>query len=256
MKILVLGDIVGEPGRKMIAARVPRLREEEEIDFVVANGENIAGGSGLTFQTSRELLGSGVDCLMTGDHVWDKKEIVEAIEQEKRILRPVNYPDGVPGRGAVVLETRSGRPVGVINTIGRVFMRDAFDCPFRTTEKAAAQLRKQTPFILVDIHAEATSEKVALGWYLDGKVSAVFGTHTHIQTSDEKILPKGTAYITDLGMTGAYHSVLGREIQRVVDRFLTQMPQRFELATDDVQLHGAVIELDDTTGLALSIRRI
>ena len=256
IKILAIGDTVGEPGRLILSKWIPRLREEERLDFVVVNGENIAGGSGLTPQTTRELFRSGVDCIMSGDHIWDKKEILEIIDQEKRILRPLNYPNGVPGRGAIVLRTQRGAPVGVINVIGRVFMREHFDCPFKTSEEAVRLLRKETPVILVDIHAEATSEKIALGWHLDGTVSAIFGTHTHVQTADEKVLPKGTAYITDLGMTGSYDSVLGRDVQQVLGRFLTQMPKRFEVATENVQLHGAIFEIDEETGRALSARRI
>ena len=256
MKILAIGDTVGEPGRKILDTFIPRLREEEGIDFVVVNGENIAGGSGVTPQTSRELFRAGVDCIMSGDHIWDKREILEIIDQDQRILRPLNYPHGVPGRGATILKSRKGMAVGVVNVIGRVFMREQFNCPFKTAEEAVSHLRKETPIILVDIHAEATSEKIALGWFLDGKVSAIFGTHTHIQTADEKILPKGTAYITDLGMTGSYDSVLGRDIQQVLERFLTQMPRRFEVATDNVQLHGALFDIDEETGLALSVRRI
>ncbi len=256
MKILALGDTVGEPGRNIIASWIPRLREEEGIDFVVVNGENIAGGSGITHQTSQEIFRSGVDCIMSGDHIWDKKEIVDIIDQEERILRPLNYPEGVPGRGQAILKTKKGFPVGVVNVIGRVFMRENFDCPFRAAEKAVASLRQKTPVILVDIHAEATSEKIALGWYLDGKVSAVFGTHTHVQTADERILPKGTAYITDLGMTGSYDSVLGREVEQVLGRFLTQMPRRFEVAVDNVQLYAALFEIDEETGRSLSVRRI
>lgn len=256
IKVLAIGDTVGEPGRTILSKWIPRLREEERLDFVVVNGENIAGGSGLTPQTSRELFKSGVDCIMSGDHIWDKKEILEIIDQDKRILRPLNYPDGVPGRGAVVLTTQKGVPIGVVNVIGRVFMREHFDCPFKASDGAVARLRKETPVILVDIHAEATSEKIALGWHLDGKVSAIFGTHTHVQTADEKVLPKGTAYITDLGMTGSYDSVLGRDVQQVLGRFLTQMPRRFEVATDNVQLHGALFEIDEETGRAVSVRRI
>jgi len=256
MKVLAIGDTVGEPGRKIIQTLVPMMREEEGIDFVVVNGENLAGGSGLTPQTAQELFRAGVDCIMSGDHIWDKKEILEVIDQDKRILRPLNYPNGNPGRGASLLRSKKGVSVGVVNVIGRVFMREHFDCPFKGSEKAVTELRRETPIILVDVHAEATSEKIALGWFLDGKVSAIFGTHTHIQTADEKILPKGTAYITDLGMTGSYDSVLGRDVQQVLERFLTQMPRRFEVATGNVQLHGAIFEVDETTGRALSARRI
>lgn len=256
MKVLAIGDTVGEPGRKIIETLLPRLREEEGLDFVVVNGENLAGGSGLTPETSQDLFRAGVDCIMSGDHIWDKKEIFEIIDEEERILRPLNYPNGVPGRGVALLKTPKGEPVGVVNLIGRVFMREQFDCPFKTAEKAVQELRKNSPIILVDIHAEATSEKIALGWYLDGKVSAIFGTHTHVQTADERILPKGTAYVTDLGMTGAYDSVLGRDVQQVLARFLTQMPRRFEVAKENVQLHGAIFDIDAKSGRALSVRRI
>ncbi len=256
MKILAIGDTVGEPGRKIIQSLVPQMRDKEGIDFVVANGENIAGGSGLTPQTSQELLRSGVDCIMSGDHIWDKREILEIIDHEKRILRPLNYPQGVPGRGAALLTSRKGVTVGVMNVIGRVFMRESFDSPFAAAEKAAKELREETPIILVDIHAEATSEKIALGWYLDGKVSAIFGTHTHVQTADERILPKGTAYLTDVGMTGSYDSVLGRNVSQVLERFLTQMPKRFEVADGNVQMHGAIFEIDEKTGRALSVTRV
>jgi len=256
MRILALGDTVGEPGRSIIASWIPRLREEEKLDFVVVNGENIAGGSGVTPKTSLELFQSGVDCIMSGDHIWDKREILEVIDHDRRILRPLNYPNGVPGRGAGVLKAQNGMSVGVINVIGRVFMRENFDCPFKTSEQATQELRKETPIILVDVHAEATSEKIALGWYLDGKVSAVFGTHTHVPTADERILPKGTAYVTDLGMTGSYDSVLGRDVEQVLGRFLTQMPRRFEVARDNIKLYGTIFEIDDETGRALSVRRI
>jgi len=222
----------------------------------VVNAENAAGGAGITPPVARDLFLAGVDCLMSGDHIWDKKEILEVIDRDERILRPCNYPDGIPGRGATVLRAENGIPVGVINTIGRVFMREQFDCPFKMTKHWAEELREKTPIVIVDMHAEATSEKIALGWYLDGAVSAIFGTHTHIQTADERILQKGTGYLTDVGMTGSYDSVLGREVEQVLKRFLTQMPTRFEVATKNIQLWGAIFDIDETTGRTRSIQRI
>ena len=218
MNILFIGDIVGSPGRKAIAKLLPGIKEEYEVDFVVANAENASGGSGITAKVATELFASGVDVLTSGDHIWKRSEIFQLINQEERILRPLNYPQGSPGRGAHVFKSASGVKVGVINVNGRVFM-EALDCPFKTTLKAREDLARETKIIIVDMHAEATSEKIALGWYLDGKVSAIFGTHTHIQTADEKILPKGTAYITDAGMTGPYDSVIGRRVDRSLSVF-------------------------------------
>ena len=206
MKILFIGDIVGSPGREAVRALLPELKKEFNLDFVVANAENAAGGSGITPKVAEELFGSGIDVLTSGDHIWKKREIFEIIEGE-RILRPVNFPIGAPGRGANIFKTKAGLKVGVINVQGRVFL-EALECTFKTTQQAQETLSGQTRIIVVDIHAEATSEKVALGWYLDGKVSAVLGTHTHIQTADERILPAGTAYITDVGMTGPQDSVI------------------------------------------------
>lgn len=255
MKILFIGDIVGSPGREAIKKLVPLLKQELSIDFVVANAENASGGSGITAKVADDLFSSEVDVITSGDHIWKKVEIFELINKEDRILRPINYPSGAPGRGATVFKTKTGVKVGVINVNGRVFM-DALECPFRTTLAACEELAKETKIIIVDIHAEATSEKVALGWYLDGKVSAVLGTHTHIQTADEKILPKGTAYITDVGMTGPYDSVIGRRVEDVLTRFLSSIPVRFEVAQENVQLHGALVEVDEKTGKAISIIRI
>ncbi len=255
MKILFIGDIVGSPGREAIKKLVGPLKQELEIDFVIANAENASGGSGITSKVSAELFDSGVDVITSGDHIWKKNEIFELINQEERILRPLNFPSGAPGRGASVFIAKNGIKVGVINVNGRVFM-DALDCPFKTTLKAAQELAEETKIIIVDIHAEATSEKVALGWYLDGKVSAIFGTHTHIQTADEKILPKGTAYITDVGMTGPYDSVIGRRIEDVLTRFLSSIPIKFEVAQDNIQLHGALVDIDEKSGKARSILRI
>jgi len=255
MKILFIGDIVGSPGREAIKKLVPPLKQEHCIDFVIANAENASGGSGITSRVAAELFSSGVDVITSGDHIWKKSEIFELINQEERILRPINFPSGAPGRGAAVFKSKNGAKVGVINVNGRVFM-EALDCPFKTVLKAVEELAKETKIIIVDIHAEATSEKIALGWYLDGKVSAVLGTHTHIQTADDKILPKGSAYITDVGMTGPYDSVIGRRVEDVLTRFLSSIPVKFEVAEGNIQLHGALVEIDEETGRALSILRI
>ncbi len=255
MKILFIGDIVGSPGREAIKKLLPELQEEHKLDFVVANAENAAGGSGITPGVARELFESGVNVLTSGDHIWKKREIFEIIDKDERILRPLNFPAGAPGRGACLFKAKSGLNVGVVNVNGRVFM-EALECPFKTTRQAVEELSKGTKIIIVDIHAEATSEKVALGWYLDGKVSGVLGTHTHIQTADERILPGGSAYITDVGMTGPLDSVIGRRIEDVLQRFLTCVPIRFEVAQENIQLQGAVLDIDDNTGKAKSIVRI
>lgn len=255
MKIIFLGDIVGSPGREAVKMLLPGLKKEYGLDFAIANAENASGGSGITLQVAEELFASGLDVLTSGDHIWKKKEILELINKEGRILRPVNFPPGSPGSGYAVFKTKKGQSLGVINVNGRVFM-EALDCPFRTSRKAQEELSKETKVIIVDIHAEATSEKVALGWFFDGKVSAVLGTHTHIQTADEKILPNGTAYITDVGMTGPYDSVIGRRVEDVLERFLTSIPVRFEVASDNIQLHGVVLDIDEDTGKARSIVRI
>jgi metallophosphoesterase (TIGR00282 family) len=255
MHILFIGDIVGSPGRLAVKELLPQLKQEYQLDFVVANAENVAGGSGITLRVAEELFSSGVDVLTSGDHIWKKAEILKFIDAEKRILRPLNYPEGAPGRGAGVFAAQNGLKVGLINVNGRVFM-DALESPFRTSRRAQEELVKETKVIIVDVHAEATSEKVALGWYLDGLVSALVGTHTHIQTADEKILPGGTAYITDAGMTGPYDSVIGRRIEDVLQRFITLMPTRFEIAEGNVQLHGVLLDIDETTGKARAISRI
>jgi len=255
MKILFIGDIVGSPGREAIKKLVGPLKQEHCIDFVIANAENASGGSGITFKAAEELLACGVDVLTSGDHIWKKSEIFELINQEARILRPLNFPNGAPGRGAALFKSKKGIKVGIINVNGRVFM-EPLECPFKAALKAVEELAKETKVIIVDIHAEATSEKVALGWYLDGKVSAIFGTHTHIQTADEKILPKGTAYISDVGMTGPYDSVIGRRIDDVLTRFLSSIPVKLEVAEENIQLHGALVEIDETTGKANSILRV
>ncbi len=253
--MLFIGDIVGSPGREAVRVLLPGLKKEFALDFVIANAENAAGGSGITRPVAKELFGCGVDVLTSGDHIWKKKEIFEFINEEERILRPANFPAGVPGRGYGIFQARSGAKVGVINVAGRVFMQ-ALECPFRTAMDAAEELSRQAKVIIVDVHAEATSEKVALGRYLDGKVSAVLGTHTHIQTADEKILPRGEAFLADAGMTGPYDSVIGRRVEDVLQRFLTAVPVRFEVASDDVQLHGAVLDIDEDSGRAKSIVRV
>jgi hypothetical protein len=255
MKILFIGDIVGKPGRDAVAGIVPALRKEFGLDLVIANAENASGGSGITPKVSQELFASSVDVMTSGDHIWKRKEIFDLIRQERRILRPLNYPPGAPGSGWAIFTTPAGVKVGVICVVGRVFM-DALECPFRTAKEAVKEISKETPNIIIDIHAEATSEKVALGWYLAGEVSAVFGTHTHIQTADERILPGATAYITDAGMTGPYDSVIGRRIEDVLQRFVTLVPTRFEVALENIQLAGVVVDIDEQTGKARSIQRI
>ncbi|MFA4984529.1 MAG: TIGR00282 family metallophosphoesterase [Candidatus Omnitrophota bacterium] len=255
MRILFIGDIVGSPGRNAVVKMVPDLKKQERLDFVIANAENAAGGSGITPQVAGELFSCGVDVLTSGDHIWKKRDIFELIKEEKRILRPLNFPPGAPGSGKEVFNSPSGAKVGVINVQGRVFM-EALECPFRTVAEAVNELQGETKVIIVDIHAEATSEKIALGWYLDGKVSAVLGTHTHVQTADEKILPHGTAYITDAGMTGPFDSVIGRRVEDVLERFTSCVPVRFEVASDNIQLHGAIVEINEDSGRAVSITRL
>jgi len=254
MKILFAGDVVGSPGRDAMRILLPKLKNEFGIDFTVANAENAAGGSGITARIAQDLFESGVDVLTSGDHIWKKSDIFEIIEREPRIIRPVNFPPGAPGRGAEVF-VRAGVRIGVVNVQGRVFM-EALDCPFKAVNQAVEEIRKTSAIIIVDVHAEATSEKVALGWYLDGKVSAVIGTHTHVQTADERILPQGTAYITDAGMVGPLDSVIGRRIEDVLSRFITAIPTRFEVAKENVQLQGVVVDIDEQTGRARSITRV
>ena len=256
MNILCIGDIVGEPGREAVVKLLKGLKEEFVIDFVVANAENSAGGAGLTERIARHLLKEGCDCLTLGDHTWDQKEIESYLPQTDQVIRPANFPEGAPGRGWCIKTTSGGIKVGVINLLGRVFMRYHLECPFRTLQNIVSQIKKETPVIVVDMHAEATSEKVALGHFIDGQVSAVFRTHTHIQTADEKILPNGTALITDLGMTGPYDSVIGQNKDDIIKRFVTSMPIRFRTAKDDVKLHGVVIDVDEQTGHARQITRI
>jgi len=254
-KILFIGDIVGKPGRVAVRELLPALIEDYRIDLVVANCENAAAGFGVTRDIVEELFRSRVDVLTSGNHIWDKKEVLEFVEDYETLLRPANYPDGVPGFGSVVVPSPTGSPIGVINLAGRVFMH-SLDCPFRSAEKEIEKLKKNTSTIVVDMHAEATSEKQALGWFLDGRVSAVLGTHTHVQTADERILPNGTAYITDLGMTGPFDSIIGTRKDVVLERFLRNMPNKFDVARGDVRLQGIVLGVDQASGKALEIERL
>lgn len=255
MKILMIGDIVGQPGRNLIHTMVPRLRKQLNLDFVIANGENSAGGNGITRATADEILSSEVDLLTSGNHIWDKKEIVDWIDSERRLIRPANYPAGTPGKGWVVTEISGGVKIAVINLSGRVFM-PPLDCPFQTVDALLKKIGPEADFILVDFHGEATSEKVAFGYYVDGRVSAVVGTHTHIQTADARILPKGTAYITDVGMTGPYESVLGVKKELAINSFITRLPQRFEVARGSSQFNAVLIDFNTITGKVKSIENI
>jgi 2',3'-cyclic-nucleotide 2'-phosphodiesterase len=263
VKLLFIGDIVGQPGRRAVAELLPKLREQHALDFVIANGENSAGGSGITPKTAGEIFSAGVDVITSGDHLWDQKEVMELLANEKRFLRPLNYPAGTPGQGSAVfqiqnskLKTQNSLQIAVLNVQGRAFMQPPLENPFLLALDEVKRLRKQTKIIFVDFHAEATSEKIAFARMLDGQVSAVVGTHTHVQTADEQIFPGGTAYLTDAGFTGPHESVLGREIEPVLKRFLTGMPQRFEVAKNHVLLNGAVIEIDEATGKAMKIQRV
>jgi metallophosphoesterase (TIGR00282 family) len=250
---LFIGDIIGHPGRRALRKCLPRLREKYSPDFIVANAENSAGGVGITEEIGTELLGL-VDVLTSGNHVWDKKEALPYLDREPRLLRPANYPPLNPGKGSYILESPRGWKAGVLNLQGRVFM-EPLDCPFRVADGEVAKLRAATPVIVVDFHAEATSEKQALGWHLDGKVSAVIGTHTHVPTADERVLPRGTAYITDVGMVGGYRSVIGIRPEQAVARFLTARPQRFEPEKEGFVFSSVYVEVDAATGRALSVRR-
>ncbi len=255
MRLLMIGDIVGRSGRRAVKDNLPGLINQFLIDAVIANGENAAGGNGITREIARELFSCGVDVITMGNHVWNQKEIFSYIDQENRIIRPANYPPGTPGSGSIIFKTKSGINVGVINASGRVFLQE-LDCPFRKVDEILSDMKDKTNLILVDFHAEATSEKVAMGWFLNGRVSAVCGTHTHVQTADERILPGGTAYITDVGMTGPRDSVIGVKKETVIERFLTQMPRRFEVPEGLYQFNAVLIDIDENSGLATSIERI
>lgn len=251
MKILFIGDIVGNPGR---AATTKFLEEHQHTyDFIIANGENAAGGKGLTFDIVDQLLASGVSAITTGNHVWDNKEIFDFIETTPQLIRPANYPTEVTGRGVTIVSSDDGQTqLGVINLAGQLFM-NPYSNPFHALDTILPDIQAVTPYILLDFHAEATSEKIAMGWHADGRIGAVIGTHTHVPTADARVLPQGTAYITDVGMTGPYDSVIGVRTDLVLERFLTMMPTRFTVAKDNVKLCGAEIELDDETGLAVNI---
>lgn len=254
LTVLVVGDVFGEPGRAALLGLLPRLKREHEVDCTIVNVENAAAGFGVTPQIARSFLDGGVDVMTSGNHIWDRKEIVEYIVKENLLLRPANYPAGTPGVGSVVVKAGPHK-VAVLNVMGRVFLPTT-DCPFRKADEEVARLRQETAIIVVDMHGEATSEKQAMGWYLDGRASAVLGTHSHVQTADERILPGGTAFITDLGMTGPVDSVIGVDRELAIQRFLSQMPNRFEPAKGPAALHGAVVRIDPESGKALEIRRI
>ncbi len=255
LTILFLGDVVGEPGRNAVIARLAQLKEQHGIDFTIVNGENAAGGRGITGKITIELLRAGVSVITTGDHVWDQKDVVAFLSLEPRLLRPVNYPAGAPGGGSIVLETAKGK-VGVINVQCRTFMQPILENPFHAAEAAVTKMREETKNIVVDVHGETTSEKIALGRFLDGKVSAVIGTHTHVQTADEQIFPGGTAFMCDAGMCGPVNSILGRAIEPIMNRFISNLPASFPVAGGEVRLRGALIEVDETTGRAVRIVRV
>ena len=250
MRILMIGDVIGRPGRRALREALPGLREEHAVDLAIANGENAAGGLGLTSETAKELFDSGVDVITSGNHIWDQKEIIPFLEGDMAIIRPLNYPPGVPGRGYIVMGE-----VLVLNLLGRTFMGN-FDCPFRAVDRLLEDLVDRPAVIIADFHGEATSEKVAMGWYLDGRVSAVLGTHTHVGTVDVRLLPKGTAYVTDVGMTGPVDSVIGDDVDAVIRRFLTQLPHRLSVGKGSVVLNSVLVDVDERTGRATGITRV
>lgn len=254
MKVLFIGDIMGEPGRRAIARTLHKVVAQHAVDLVIGNGENAAGGFGITPELASELFEMGLAAITLGNHAWDRKEILDFIRGEPRLLRPANYPEGTPGSGSLVVETPGGERVAVLQLMGRVYM-PTLDCPFQVARREVGRLKQETRAIIVDMHGEATSEKMAMGHFLDGDVSAVVGTHTHVQTADEQILSKGTAYITDIGMTGPVHSVIGIKKELAIEKFVTGMPRRFEVASGPAVLSAVLIELDPTVGKAVSIQR-
>ncbi len=254
MNVLFIGDIMGEPGRRAMSRLLPKVVTQQVVDLVIGNGENVAGGFGITPELAQELFEMGLSVITTGNHAWDRKEILDFIRQEPRLLRPANYPSGAPGQGSIVVETPAGERLAVLQLMGRTFM-PTLDCPFQVARREVARLKAETRAIIVDMHAEATSEKMAMGHFLDGEVSAVVGTHTHVQTADEQILPKGTAYITDIGMTGPVNSVIGIKKELAIEKFLTQMPRRFEVASGPAVFSAVLIELDGQIGKAIRIQR-
>lgn len=255
LRLLFLGDVVGDPGRRAVAALLPDWKQELQADFIIINGENAAGGRGITPKIAIGLMRAGAAVITTGDHIWDQKEILPFLAEEPRLLRPLNYPPGAPGQGSIVLETKKGK-IGVINLQGRTFMRDQLENPFTVASDCVERLRQETPILFVDFHAEATSEKVAMGWHLDGKVSAVVGTHTHVPTADERILPQGTAFQSDAGMCGPLDSIIGSQIEPVLERFHTQLPARFGVGRGVVRLNGVLVTIDPASGRALLIERV
>jgi metallophosphoesterase (TIGR00282 family) len=255
MNILFIGDIFGKPGREIVRRVLPALIERRQIDFVVANGENSAAGFGVTGDIADVLFGYGVDVMTSGNHIWDKKEVLEYLPRQPKLLRPANFPAGVPGRGSYLARTRTGEPVGVLNLMGRVFMTP-LDDPFALALREIEALRAKARIIIVDFHAEATSEKIAMGWHLDGRATAVLGTHTHVQTADERVLPRGTAYLTDVGMTGPHDSIIGVVTEAALGRFLTSMPARFEAAAGPGRLNAVIVTADPASGKATAIERL
>ena len=256
MNVLFIGDIMGEPGRRSVARTLPKVVARHSVDLVIGNGENAAAGFGITPDLAHELFELGLSVITTGNHAWDKKEILDYIRHEPRLLRPANYPEGVPGLGSIVVETPGGEKLAVIQLMGRVYMPALLDCPFQVARREIARLKQETRAIIVDMHAEATSEKMAMGYFLDGEVTAVVGTHTHVQTVDEQILPKGTAYLTDIGMTGPIHGVIRIKKKLAIEKFLTQMPRRFEVASGPSVFSAVLIELDGGLGKAVRIERL
>tara|TARA_Y100000031_G_scaffold21291_4_gene22027 strand:+ start:3518 stop:4342 length:825 start_codon:yes stop_codon:yes gene_type:complete len=257
IKILLLGDVIGKPGRRILEQQLPLLQDHLKLDFVVANGENLAGGFGITLELTHFLLDLGVDVITSGNHIWDQRETLDYIDSQPRLLRPLNYPDNHPGKGWVVVETAAGISIGVINLIGTVFMQPGTACPFRAVDRFLKQEENRLPqILLVDVHAEASSEKVAMGWHLDGRVSAVFGTHTHVPAADHRILPGGSAFVSDIGMTGCYDSVIGMNTEKALNRFILKLPERLEVAKGPATLWGLVVEVDEASGRATAVTRI
>lgn len=256
LKILFIGDVVGKPGREAVQTLLPKLKKDLAPDVVIVNAENSAGGLGVTRETAVEILDCGVDALTLGNHVFAKKDVYKFLDEDQRVVRPANYPPGAPGRGWLVCKDSCGRRIGVVNLCGRVFMNEHFDDPFRTADRVLKEVSAQAQVIIVDFHAEVTSEKGALAWYLDGRATAVLGTHTHVTTADERVLPGGTACISDVGMTGPEDSVLGVRKELIIQKFLSQMPNKFEVADGPVALSAVLIEADPSSGRASSIRRI
>ena len=255
LRVLFLGDIVGEPGRSAVIARLPELKARDRVDFTIVNGENAAGGRGITGKITIDLLRAGVSVVTTGDHIWDQKDVIAFLDLEPRLLRPINYPPGAPGHGWIVLETAKGK-VGVVNVQARTFMQPILENPFRALDEVIGKIHQETKTVVVDVHGETTSEKIAIGRFLDGKVSAVIGTHTHVQTADEQIFPGGTAFLCDAGMCGPVNSILGRAIEPILQRFISNLPASFPVASGEVRLRGALIDIEESTGRALRIARV